>query len=112
MNDNLTLHHCIPCEGGTKPFTLEELKQYLPVVPEWKVSDSEPLSISRTIICKDFKDAVTLITKIAEIAEAEGHHPDLYLHDFKKLTITLSTHAIKGLSINDFIVAAKIDQVI
>ncbi len=57
-----------------------------------------------------FLDAVALIQKIASIAEAEDHHPDLHLTNYKKLTIELSTHAIGGLSENDFILAAKIDQ--
>ena len=67
-------------------------------------------SIVKTIVTKDFNSAIEAINKIGELAEQEGHHPDLNLHSWNKLTITLSTHSIGGLSENDFIVAAKIDS--
>jgi len=82
---------------------------YLDSVDGWEVINNET-SIQKTVEQKNFSQAVRFINQIAEIAEAEGHHPDIFLHDYKKLTITLSTHAINGLSINDFILAAKIDQ--
>jgi 4a-hydroxytetrahydrobiopterin dehydratase len=69
-------------------------------------------AIRKTVKCKDFLDAVQLIQRIAPIAEVEDHHPDLHLTGYRKLTIELSTHAIGGLSENDFILAAKIDQLI
>ena len=69
-------------------------------------------AIRRTVKCKDFLDAVRLIEQIAPLAEADDHHPDLHLTNYKRLTIELSTHAIGGLSENDFILAAKIDQLI
>ncbi len=68
--------------------------------------------IRKMVTCKDFMEAVATIQKIAPIAEAEDHHPDLHLTGYRKLTIELSTHSIGGLSENDFIVAAKIDQLL
>jgi 4a-hydroxytetrahydrobiopterin dehydratase len=78
-------------------------------VPLWKLA-TDGKSIFRDFQFTDFIEGVVFITDVAHIAEEEGHHPDLNLHDYKTVTVTLSTHAIKGLSENDFIVAAKIDQ--
>ena len=76
----------------------------------WELVEGK--QIRKTLTCKDFMDAVATIQKIAPIAEAEDHHPDLHLTGYRKLTIELSTHSIGGLSENDFIVAAKIDQLL
>ena len=104
----LTHQKCVPCEGGTKPLTRFEFQIYLDSVKDWQVINDEK-AIQKELTLKNFKEVVKFINQIAEIAESEGHHPDLSLHDYKKLTITISTHAIGGLSINDFILAAKID---
>lgn len=77
----------------------------------WELSP-EGKAIRKSIVCKDFMDAVTTIQRIAPIAEAEDHHPDFHLTRYKRLMVELSTHAIGGLSENDFIVAAKIDQLL
>lgn len=107
---DLTKQHCIPCEGGVAPLAGPELDQYMVHVPTWKLA-TDGKSISREFVFKDFVEGVVFITDVAHVAEEEGHHPDLNLHDYKKVTVTLSTHAIGGLSENDFILAAKIDQV-
>jgi 4a-hydroxytetrahydrobiopterin dehydratase len=101
--------HCIPCEGGVTPLAGPELVSYMGDVPQWKLA-SDSKSIAREFVFKDFVEGVVFITDVAHIAEEEGHHPDLNLHDYKNVTVTLSTHAIKGLSENDFILASKIDQ--
>ena len=106
---NLKGKHCVPCEGGVAPLAGPELLSYMGDVPLWKVS-ADGKSISREFVFTDFVGGVVFITDVAHIAEEEGHHPDLNLHDYKKVTVTLSTHAIKGLSENDFILATKIDQ--
>ncbi len=108
---SLIKQKCVPCEGGTKPLTRKEFQQYLDAIKGWEVINSDH-AIEKNLKLKDFKAALHLINKIGEIAESEGHHPDLNLHGWNKLTITLSTHAIGGLSINDFILAAKIDQIV
>lgn len=100
--------HCVPCEGGTKPMERTKFQVYLPQIPEWKVSDDE-LAISRKFTFKNFKEALVFVNKVGELAEEEGHHPNLLMHEWKYVTIMLTTHAIHGLSINDFVLASKID---
>jgi 4a-hydroxytetrahydrobiopterin dehydratase len=109
VDTNLVNQKCVPCEGGTKPLTRAEFQVYLDSVRDWQVINDEK-AIQKELTLKDFSTVIALVDKIAEISESEGHHPDLNIHDYKKLTITLSTHAIGGLSINDFILAAKIDE--
>ncbi len=75
--------------------------------PDWKVVDG--VQIIREFKFKDFGKALAFVNKVGEIAESQGHHPDINLHNWNKVLITLSTHAIKGLSENDFIMASKID---
>jgi|SRR3989344_8429280 len=99
---------CVPCEGGMLPFAAEEIKEYLSQINDWSVVDNK--QIEKEFIFKNFVEGLAFTNKVGAIAEAEGHHPDIFIHDYKKVKITLSTHAIGGLSANDFILAAKIDQ--
>lgn len=109
-NEELTDKKCVPCEGGVPPFTKEQIEEYLAQLKgEWEVVEGK--KIQRTFERKDFVDALSFINKIGEIAEAEGHHPDIRLFGYKNVEIELSTHAIKGLTENDFIMAAKIEEV-
>ena len=103
----LSARKCKPCEGGVEPLPETAARALLNDLNGWELIDGKLLR--KTIKCKDFLGAVALIQKIAPIAEAEDHHPDLHLTGYRKLTIELSTHAIGGLSENDFILAAKID---
>ena len=105
---DLTQQKCVPCEGGVEPLKRAEFQPYLDAVNDWSVVDND-LQIEKEFVFKNFKQALAFINKVGEIAESEGHHPDIYLHNFKKVKISLMTHAIKGLSTNDFILAAKID---
>lgn len=100
---------CIPCEGGVDPIKGEKLQYYLPAVPEWTLIDEE--AIERDFIFKDFKEAMQFVNKVADLAESEGNHPDIYLHNWKKVKLTLTTHAIHGLFENDFIMAVKINTI-
>lgn len=102
--------HCKPCEGGVAPLKREEFQQYLDAVSGWNVVEEK--KIEKDFKFKNFKEALIFINKVGEIAESEGHHPDIYLHNWNKVKLTLSTHAIGGLSINDFILAAKVDSFI
>jgi len=104
----LTQRTCKPCEGGTSPLPLSAAQLLLKDLRGWELLEGKRLR--KQIMCKHFLDAVQLIQRIAPIAEAEDHHPDLHLTSYRKLTIELSTHAIGGLSENDFILAAKIDE--
>ena len=107
---DLTQKHCVPCEGGTPPFTQERIAEYRPhIAEEWSVLDNTKLH--RDFRFKNFKQAMAFVNQVAEIAEAEGHHPDISIF-YNQVTIELWTHAVGGLSENDFIVAAKIDVLI
>lgn len=104
----LTKGHCVPCEGGTMPLSLAETKTYLSLLKtSWVVEKN--LSIKKEFKFKDFKEAMRFVNKVAEIAESEAHHPDLTI-SYNKVGVKLTTHAIGGLSTNDFILASKIEQ--
>lgn len=107
---DLAKQKCVPCEGGVPLLNKNEIQQYLQRVHEWEFLDEKPQKIKRKFTFKDFKEALDFINKVGELAESENHHPDIFLHNYKKLDITLSTHAIGGLSSNDFIMAAKINN--
>lgn len=107
---------CIPCEAGSMdPFTDIEARNYMHDVPGWTLEfDKNPPNdfvrarITKEYKFKDFIGSVNFINNVADVAEMEGHHPDIEIH-YNKVLLTLSTHAIDGLSENDFILAAKID---
>lgn len=100
---------CQPCEGGVPPLTAEEIKNYRQKVSdEWEVIEDQ--KISRTFKFKNFKQALDFANQVGEIAEEENHHPDLHVY-YGKAVVDLTTHAIGGLSENDFIMAAKVDEV-
>lgn len=109
MTQPLSQRKCRPCEGGVAPLPESAARTLLADLKGWELGP-DAKSIRKTVKSKDFLSAVDLIHRIAPIAEAEDHHPDLHLTGYRKLTIELSTHAIGGLSENDFILAAKINQ--
>ena len=100
---------CLPCEGGVEPHSPEKVREYLAVVPGWQATDDFK-QIKREFTLKDFTSALKFINQIGDIAEAEGHHPNLELFSWNHVRIVLYTHASGGLSDNDFIIAAKINQ--
>src|ERR1043165_3356561 len=93
-----------PCEGGTKPLSKGATQRLLGQVPEW-IERSKKLR--RTLTFADFREAMRFVDRVAEIAEEENHHPDFCVH-YDRVDFTIWTHAIDGLSENDFILAAKI----
>lgn len=105
---NLLNKKCKACEGYESPFKLKEIMEYLEQIKNWNLSE-DGKEIEKEFQFDNFKEAIDFINKIAEIAESEGHHPDIFLYNYKNVKVTLSTHKIKGLSENDFIMAAKID---
>ena len=105
----LTQKKCRPCEGMGNPFDISQAVDQLKDIPGWQI-DQDGKMISREYHAKNFMAAVNFIRKVAEIAESEDHHPDIHLTGYRNLKIDLSTHAIGGLSENDFIVAAKINE--
>ncbi len=105
----LSEQKCVACEGNTAPFVREESEVLIKQVPTWVLAD-DAKSITKKYVFKDFKEALAFINIIGEIAESEGHHPNIHLTNYNNVEITLSTHAAKGLTNNDFIMAAKIDE--
>lgn len=108
-SDSLREAKCLPCEGGVAPLEGDALDEHLHALSLWAVNESGH-AIYRKFDCRNFVRAVALVNEIADVAEAEQHHPDLHLTGYRHLTVELTTHAIGGLSENDFILAAKIDR--
>lgn len=105
----LTDQKCVPCEGGTMPLTIQEAETLMKELADWKLSP-DAKKIAKECKFRNFAEALAFTNKIGTLAEAEGHHPDLTL-GWGKVGIELTTHAIGGLSVNDFILAAKIDVI-
>jgi|SRR3989338_10026523 len=106
---DLAKRRCVPCEGRTQPLTKEEAEKLSEQVKEWHVS-ADGKHISKEFTFENFLEAMGFANKITAIAEEQGHHPDLSI-GWGRVGVELSTHAIKGLSENDFILAAKIDLI-
>ncbi len=100
--------HCIPCEGKAVPLQEEAVRNYLnKLTKKWEIVEHK--KIRHEFIWKDFIEAIEFVNNVAELAEQEDHHPDIHI-SYKKVIIELWTHAIGGLSENDFILASKIEK--
>jgi 4a-hydroxytetrahydrobiopterin dehydratase len=108
----LTQLQCEPCQIGTPPLANEEEDQLMTEVQDWQLDRADIHQISKTYTFVDFNGALAFINQVGQLAEKEQHHPDISLHNYKKVTVTLFTHKIKGLSHNDFIMAAKINALV
>jgi 4a-hydroxytetrahydrobiopterin dehydratase len=100
--------HCAPCKGGTPPLKGKQLDDLHHEVPEWEVVNEHHLK--RMFKFPDFVQALAFVNKVGEVAEKEGHHPDILL-SWGKAEVTTWTHSIDGLSEGDFILAAKVDKI-
>ncbi|MCP4782032.1 MAG: 4a-hydroxytetrahydrobiopterin dehydratase [Fuerstiella sp.] len=100
---------CVPCEGGVARLTTDEAQRQLQQVDGWELR-AGPDRITRSWTVKNFMAGLAFLDKVGDLAEDEGHHPDLHLVGYRNVTIDIRTHAIGGLSLNDFILAAKIDR--
>ncbi len=105
---NLADKKCVPCEGGVPPLTQAQWQGMLAEIPSWEVRDG--IVLIREFTFKNFSTALAFVNRLGGLAEKEGHHPDIFLHDWNQVRVSCSTHAIGGLSENDFILAAKIDS--
>ena len=108
MVETLTQKACTPCKGGIPPLTEGEAKALHTQVPDWDMADGAR-RIERAYRFRNFGEALAFVQKVGELAEAEGHHPDIRF-GWGYAIISLETKKIKGLHENDFIMAAKIDQ--
>jgi len=101
---------CIPCETGKlQPLSTDVAHSMLSKVPGWEIQDIDGvLQLNRSWKAKSFVKGLEILKKVADVAEAEGHHPDLHLVNWNQLSINISTHAVGGLTENDFILAAKL----
>jgi 4a-hydroxytetrahydrobiopterin dehydratase len=101
---------CVPCRGGIPPLTEGEARAYAAATPEWQLLENGT-RLFRRFEFADFKAAMGFVNRIADLAEEEGHHPDIGIH-WNKVELTLWTHKIGGLHENDFILAAKTDRLL
>ena len=108
MTEQLADKQCVPCRGGVPPIKGAELQQLLKNVPQWTAADEHHLT--RAFKFPDFRQALDFVSRVGALAEEQGHHPDILLA-WGKAEITLWTHKIDGLTVSDFIMAAKIDRV-
>jgi 4a-hydroxytetrahydrobiopterin dehydratase len=99
---------CMPIKAGDPPLTLQEVEDLMSLLPNWSLKGK---TISRELRFKDFRQAMDFVNKAAEVANDQDHHPDI-LVSYNTVLLTFTTHKIKGLSMNDFIAAAKIDLLV
>lgn len=111
-HESLYEKQCVPCEGGTPPLAEARVRELLAEVPKWELLPGPTTTIRRTIQCKNFKVACALFMQVALLCEEEGHHADIRVFGWRNIEFVLSTHAVGGLSDNDFIVAAKISRLL
>lgn len=104
----LTQKKCVPCRGGIPPMEPDRAREYLPAAEGWSLSENVR-RISKRFSFPTFPDAIAFVNRLAELAENEGHHPDLEIH-YNKVDVVFWTHKIDGLHENDFIMAAKTNE--
>ena len=107
--EELAHKRCVPCEGGVARYSPAMAAEQLQKLAGWRLTD-DGNRIRKQWVAKDFMAGLDFFNRIGQLAEAEGHHPDLHLEGYRRVSVELSTHAIGGLSENDFILAAKIDR--
>ncbi|MEO8190042.1 MAG: 4a-hydroxytetrahydrobiopterin dehydratase [Acidobacteriota bacterium] len=106
----LVSRKCEPCRGGLPPLTEVEAREFLEQTPEWTLEENAS-RVVRRFEFENFKSALEFVNRVGDLAEQEGHHPDIAIH-WNKVELVLWTHAIGGLHENDFILAAKIDRLL
>ena len=101
---------CVPCRGGVPPLTAEEAERYRRETPGWKLTENAT-RLARRFEFRDFVEAMRFVNRVADLAEEQGHHPDIAIH-WNRVDLTLWTHKIGGLHQNDFILAARVDRLL
>jgi len=109
MTDTLAGKTCTPCRGGIPPLTPDQAQHLHRQLSDWELRDDSK-RIDRTFKLRNFREALTFVQQVGELAESEGHHPDIHF-GWGYATVSLQTKKIKGLHENDFIMAAKIGRI-
>ena len=107
--EQLQAKRCVPCEGGVPKLTPEEAEEQIKALSGWTITHNHE-RIRKEWVVKNFLAGLSFFQGVAQVAEEDQHHPDLHLVGYRNVAIEIWTHAIGGLSENDFILAAKIDQ--
>jgi 4a-hydroxytetrahydrobiopterin dehydratase len=108
MSEELRRKRCIPCSGDVPPLDPVAATELLRQVPAWRIGEAAPARLTRRFTFPDFRTALAWVNRVGDLAESEGHHPDITLH-YNVVDLEIWTHAIRGLSESDFVLAAKID---
>ncbi len=106
--DSLRAKKCRPCEGGIEKLSAQEAAEQLKSLTGWRIGQ-DGQRLEKEWLVKSFRDGINFLDLVAEVAEAENHHPEIHLTGFRHVWIEIWTHAVGGLTENDFILAAKID---
>jgi 4a-hydroxytetrahydrobiopterin dehydratase len=104
----LSERKCVPCNAGTPPLKSEQVQEYLKKLGMWVLKDNH---IEKEFRFENYLDGLNFVNRVGQLAEHEGHHPEIFL-GYKKVKLSLKTHAINGLSENDFILASKIEELV
>ena len=113
MTEDLSNKKCVPCEGGIPPFSIDQIQSYQKKVDNWDVKEEikDQFYLIKEFSFKNFLSSQDFVNKVGEIAEREGHHPDISF-GWGYAQVKIYTHAIKGLAESDFILASKIDKIL
>lgn len=105
---DLTQKKCVPCEGGIPPLKPDQVTEMMKQISGWALNGK---LIEKEFLFNNFVEGVQFVNRVMPVAESEGHHPDILIHGYKKVKVMIFTHAVGGLTENDFILAAKIDSI-
>ncbi len=108
--ERLASKSCVPCRGGVDPLSEQDARHFLEATPGWHLRE-DGKRLERSFEFRDFVEAMKFVNRVADLAEQQGHHPDIAIH-WNKVELTLWTHKIGGLHENDFILAAKVDRLL
>ena len=111
MATHLAGETCVACRPGSPPVTQDEIAELKPLIPEWTLIERDGIPrLERTFKFRSYRDALAFTQRVGESAEEQGHHPAIFV-EWGRVTVTWWTHAIEGLHRNDFVMAAKTDQI-
>ena len=106
---DLLNQHCVEYPAGTPPLSPEEVERYLAQIPGWKIEDGV---VRRKLMWPEFRSLIAFVNRLADLAEEEQHHPDFLVYGYRRMRLDFATHSIGGLSLNDFIMAARVNKLL